>query len=298
VRGGTLRAADRSGCRRRTMSQAKGKPMRRLLLIAVGAPLAWTLTLTVVRTQESPSPIVDMNAKFNSGQTVAPVFEGWEPNKDGTFSLYFGYLNRNYKEVLDIPIGPANHMEPGGDRGQPTHFLPRRQSNVFQVVVPKDFGNQKIEWTFTFRGKTEKVTASLNPLYQIDISRDTTTGNTPPVVTVERDLKTTFPAPVTLTLSATDDGLPKGGRLAVIWSQYRGPGQVTFGDARFVVNPSALGGFWGWQPEMKDGKATATATFSEPGAYVLLATVADGRFGRSCCQTVAQVRVTADAGKK
>ena len=38
----------------------------------------------------------------DSGQTIAPVFEGWEPNPDGTISMYFGYMNRNWKEELDI----------------------------------------------------------------------------------------------------------------------------------------------------------------------------------------------------
>ncbi len=248
----------------------------------------------LLRTQEAPPQIVDMNTKFNSGQTVAPIFEGWEPNKDGSARLYFGYMNRNYKELLDIPVGPNNRMTPVADQGQPTHFLPRRQANVFNVLVPKDFGTKnKVEWTIVSRGKVDTVAGSLDPEYQIDISRDTTTGNTPPVVTVDSEVRTTFPNPVKLPLSATDDGLPKNGALAVTWSKYRGPGEVTFGDdAKFVVDPTALGGFWGWQPPFKDGKATTTATFSEPGTYLLLAVVSDGKFGRSCCRTNAIVKVT------
>src|SRR2546427_9467908 len=76
--------------------------------------------------------------RFATGQDVAPVFEGWEQNPDGTYSMVFGYLNRNYEEEVDIPIGPNNTIEPSGDRGQPTHFYPRRQRIVFKVVVPKD----------------------------------------------------------------------------------------------------------------------------------------------------------------
>ena len=26
------------------------------------------------------------------GQTVSPAFEGWWPNDDGTFTLFFGYM--------------------------------------------------------------------------------------------------------------------------------------------------------------------------------------------------------------
>ena len=46
--------------------------------------------------------------QYARGQDVAPVFEGWERNPDGTFSMVFGYLNRNYEEELDIPVGPGN----------------------------------------------------------------------------------------------------------------------------------------------------------------------------------------------
>ena len=39
-----------------------------------------------------------------------------------------------------MPIGPNNRIEPGGpDMGQPTHFLPGRQSGMFIVTVPKEF---------------------------------------------------------------------------------------------------------------------------------------------------------------
>src|ERR1019366_8748008 len=84
----------------------------------------------------------------DAGQSVTGAFEGWFKNPDGSFSLLFGYFNRNMKEEVDIPIGNDNRMEPGGpDQGQPTHFLPRRQWGVFTVTVPKDFGDKKITWT-------------------------------------------------------------------------------------------------------------------------------------------------------
>src|SRR3954471_23336636 len=76
----------------------------------------------------------------DSGQGVTGAFEGWFPNADGTFSLLVGYYNRNSKQELDIPSGPANKIEPGpADQGQPTHFLTGRQWGVFTVTVPKDF---------------------------------------------------------------------------------------------------------------------------------------------------------------
>jgi len=59
--------------------------------------------------------------RYASGQNVVPVFEGWERNPDGSFNMVFGYMNRNYEEDLDVPVGPDNHFEPGTpDQGQPT----------------------------------------------------------------------------------------------------------------------------------------------------------------------------------
>jgi hypothetical protein len=69
-----------------------------------------------------------------SGQNVQPVFEGWEPKKDGTFDLVFGYLNRNLGEDVSIPVGRENSIEPSGpDRGQPT-FL-RRPPGVSSALT-------------------------------------------------------------------------------------------------------------------------------------------------------------------
>src|SRR5207247_1663174 len=123
--------------------------------------------------------------------------------------------NRNYEEALDVPIGPENSFAPGGDRGQPTHFVPRRHKDVFKVVVPKDFPKDgQLVWTLTAHGQTEHVAGTLNPVWQIDHVRATRGGNseridsnTPPVVDVRPAAATIAAAgqSTTLTLSATDD---------------------------------------------------------------------------------------------
>src|SRR3974377_1265020 len=127
-----------------------------------------------------------------TGQAVSPVFEGYDVNPDGSFNMWFGYMNRNYEEEVDIPIGADNRFEPGGDRGQPTHFAIRRHKDVFKVTDPKDFGDQKLAWILTAHGQTAQVTGSLNPVWMIDRLRTTRGGNseqinsnTPPVVTVQ-----------------------------------------------------------------------------------------------------------------
>src|ERR1700752_4705908 len=71
---------------------------------------------------------------YSSGQPVWPAFEGWEKNDDGSFNFVFGYMNDNWQQELDVPVGPDNALEPGGpDRGQPTHFQPRRNRFMFRV---------------------------------------------------------------------------------------------------------------------------------------------------------------------
>jgi len=91
------------------------------------------------------------------------------PNDDGSFTLYFGYMNSNWQEEFDVPIGAENKIEPGGpDQGQPTHFYPRRNPFLFTIRVPKDFGDKELIWTLTTHGKTGKAYASLKGDYQID----------------------------------------------------------------------------------------------------------------------------------
>jgi hypothetical protein len=55
---------------------------------------------------------------YSSGQVVSPAYEGWRPNEDGFLTMVFGYMNQNWAEEFDVPIGPDNNIEPGGpDQG-------------------------------------------------------------------------------------------------------------------------------------------------------------------------------------
>ena len=167
---------------------------------------------------------------YNSGQDVSPAYEGWEENPDGTFNLVFGYMNRNWKEEIDVPIGPGNNIEPGGpDQGQPTHLLPRRNRFIFRIQVPKDFGQKEIVWTLVTHGKTNKAYASLKTdlrIENIDIMSETGAlgagtsnpeirADKAPVVKAEtKTIAAKVGQPVTLTALVTDDGVPRsrGGR--------------------------------------------------------------------------------------
>src|SRR5205085_2199878 len=56
---------------------------------------------------------------YNSGQPVAPAYEGWEEGSDGAKYFLFGYMNRNWEEEIDMAVGPNNSFGPGAaDVGQ------------------------------------------------------------------------------------------------------------------------------------------------------------------------------------
>ena len=160
------------------------------------------------------------NFKFNTGQSVQPVFEGWSWAPDGSINMHFGYLNRNYVQEPTIPVGANNSIMPGGpDRGQPTFFYARTQRNMFTVNVPKDWDRKReLIWTVTVNGKTERAVAWLQNEWEIDPVGGANTGgrtdeeyvkNKPPSITLSSVAPLKLPAAATLTATVTDDGLPK-----------------------------------------------------------------------------------------
>jgi hypothetical protein len=164
---------------------------------------------------------------YSSGQNVSPAYEGWEQAPDGSRSFVFGYMNRNWEEEVDVPIGVSNSFNLGpADQGQPTHFLPRRNRFVFKVPVPSGFSDKdELIWTLTTKGKTEKAYATLRIDYQIDdVVKASETGalgagtsspevraNKAPVVKLEGEKArgAKVGQPLTLVALVTDDGVPK-----------------------------------------------------------------------------------------
>jgi RHS repeat-associated protein len=103
--------------------------------------------------------------------------------------------------------------------------------------------------------------------------------NQAPVVNAGADQFVELPQPASLAGTATDDGLPDGSSLTKSWTLASGPGEVTFADATQLAT---------------------TATFTQPGTYVLRLTATDGRFSISDDLTVtvdpANAAPTVDAG--
>ena len=264
------------------------------------------MTLTSLAfTQES---LVDAPLPHDVGQSVSPSYEGWYQNPDGTYSLVFGYFNRNYNEHLMLPVGPANRFEPGpDDRGQPTYFHPRRQTGVFAVQVPADFGARHLTWSLTANGETIAIPGHLRPEWEITALLEVTSGNTPPVIRLagpegapgqgplgisSETQSVTVGEPAWLSVWVTDDGVRKSrsadrpAQSGVVWSKYRGAGIVSFDNNR---------------PAIDNGEATTVATFSEPGEYILRILAWDDSGGQGnimaggffCCWTNGFVRVQA-----
>ena len=228
---------------------------------AIGC-LSVCLLLSVVFAGTSAPGSVLAQTPDSIDKTVAPVYEGFQRNADGSYDLLFGYFNRNWDEEIDVPVGPDNRLEPGGpDQGQPAHFLPRRNRFVFRVRVPANFGDKEIVWTLKTKGQTLYAYGTLKPLYEVDdISiaanfgggggtgfHPDLVGNKAPALEVpgEKGRLARVGSPVTLRAVATDDGLPRPrslrrpiGRdrvtpdsatgLRLSWFVYRGTGDVVF----------------------------------------------------------------------
>lgn len=259
----------------------------------------------------------------DEGLRVAPFFDGWYENPDGTISFSFGYSNLNRHEVVEIPLGPDNVIEPKEyDGRQPTSFPPvrtdssgaridrrERERGVFTVTVPAGFKGDVV-WTLRYRGQTHRVPGraktgayqlrwpmamgSVPPRLQFTATGPAGRG---PVGIHAEPQQASVGKPLTVTVLLEDDSVrepdpvplkPRGGAaksaINVAWYKHSGPGAVTFDPPQSGI------------PELK-GQATTSAAFSESGEYVLRVRADNfGRFdtspGNQCCWTNGYIRVT------
>lgn len=180
------------------------------------------------------------------GQSIQPIYEGFERNQDGTVTMWFGYLNRNYDETPTVEIGDNNAFyaasgvndagpidsalllaDPGAkDRGQPTYFYPRRQQFVFGVTLPADFVGNELIWSVTHNGETRTAVGTLERenIWAVDegvwsANRGRGTGGRTEIeydnqrpevrlVGIEGEISANVGQSVNLRAFATDDGIP------------------------------------------------------------------------------------------
>jgi hypothetical protein len=214
--------------------------------------------------------------------------------------MWFGYYNRNSEEEVDVPIGAENKFDLGNeDQGQPTHFYTGSRWWVFKVVVPKDWPpDKRVVWTLANHGRTNLSKGWLEPEWEVDkllisadaesdpflgslgrpISSAIIAGDQAPVITGDSSQTVILGTPATLTVTATDDGLPKAGvgdplgngqirggvqGVRIRWILYRGPGKVHFDPD---VSPFVYG-----KPLVSQTKVS----FSVPGDYRIRAIATD-----------------------
>lgn len=247
-----------------------------------------------------------------SGRPIVPVFEGWFQNPDSTYTLSFGYISMNLEETLHIPLGPDNFVEPREfDGGQPTFFRQihrsiRRPWNTFMITVPKDFGDKRVVWTLRDHGETYSTPGRITsrnyivetplaparylqgtasgyaPLMRFAASEPWAQGLTgtrwgPLTARVGEPLE----IPVYVNAGETKYEEPESW---LYWMLYSGPGDVTFSEEEVEIALTD-----------KQGVGTTSATFSEPGEYVLLVQSIEtlrNSFEYHCCWTNGWVAVT------
>lgn len=243
---------------------------------------------------------------------VSPFFEGWYQNPDGSFTLSFGFYNRNSGESIDIPLGADNFIEPAEfDGQQPTHFTPGRQRGVFAVTIPGSMAGTDVVWTLKNRGGTYFVPGRVtSPAYDLGVvGRDEdgnfvfppmAEGSVPPAVRFEeggeygrgpegilwdRTLTTTVGTPLPVTLYVDDSAAQRPPvPLNATWFKHSGPGEVIFDPEEHDAIP------------IDDRRTTTTVTFSAAGEYVLRGRIDtdaqnDSSPSEQCCWTNAYLRV-------
>jgi hypothetical protein len=177
---------------------------------------------------------------------------------------------------------------------------------VFVVTLPAGAANKNVIWTLSARGETASVPANLGQLYVIDALRSEGRGRVPPGLKLESSgqvgvgpggvktaRKAVLPQAVALDAWVTDpdpvqtgSGFPRG--VTLTWSKYRGPGAVTFASGTLSVDTA--------------DKALTSATFSEPGEYVLRVLAMGAEMDpttqtNQCCWTNGYVQVSVSATK-
>ena len=246
-----------------------------------------------------------------AGDLVAPFFDGFYTNPDGTYTLSFGFMNRNTEELVDIPLGASNFIEPAEFDGlQPTHFPTafrggfsgRRERGAFAVRVPADFRGRDVVWTLSHAGHTYSVPGRVtSPAYELGFT-PAGSGSLPPAIRFGDDSRTstgregvyrdpaTVAMPVALPLSVwvQDRGERENDRrvpVNVSWQKHQGPGRIEFDVVTEMVDSA------GW------GESRTVVTFRQPGEYILRVRAdnfraPDSGFDYQWCWSNAYVRVT------
>lgn len=261
-----------------------------------------------------------------SGEAVAPMFNGWLKNEDGSTTMVFGFANQNREALVDVPLGPNNKLEPEQFQGaQPTHFpvynrggfVGIQERGAFAVTVPADMAGTEVIWTLASGGKTYSIPGrATSPAYELSAAA-AAAGSLRPAIRFTEDGEestdsvgiyaepqtTSVGQAVTLTALIQDRGERYGYEGVEpyyapgnAWVLHQGPAVPEIetpevpGQERASEDPNS---------NMKNDwyEASTRVTFTEPGEYVIrlradnfLAT--DSKFDNVCCWSNAYFPVT------
>lgn len=277
--------------------RATGALLVRCALVACGVALPLSA---------QPGARYPLGPTAPAGAGVAPYFDGWYANPDGSVTLSFGFMNRNASGAVEIPIGPDNRIEPAEFGGmQPTHFPVvrysafggRRERGAFAITVPKGHKGDVV-WTLRHNGVAYSVPGRATSEYYKLSYTPQAAGSMMPVVRFAADGPPSngragvMHGPLTVAVGASLDirvWMEDRGERAPIpvtmtWFKHQGPGDVTF-EPRSAK--TAVGG----------GEATTSVRFGAPGEYLLRVRVdnfgiTDSAMGQQCCWTNGYVKVT------
>ena len=292
------------------------------------APLDAQVTLDRTRDRQLSPQQRNMSA---GGLAISPFFEGWWANENGTYTVSFGYFNRNREVTQNISGGPNNFIEPAEfDGTQPTIFSPRRDMGVFTVTMPGDFAESggRVVWTITANGVTHSVPGRIGVAYYALSHGAMAMGSLPPILRLNRNGPDLWgpmsavgnpandPPPVASEgegpIGSVRNPLPMTASVGTpltltVWAVdrfdalARGEGsdrvEITPGVAWFTHQGPAAAEFGETEPEPdEDGETTTMATFSEPGTYLLRVRVdnfnpLEGSLGDQCCWTNGYISV-------
>ena len=261
-----------------------------------------------------------------SGDLIAPMFNGWIANGDGSVTMVFGFANKNLKEIVDIPLGANNNIQPAQFDGvQPTHFpvysrrgfVGQQERGVFAVTVPADMAGTEVVWSLKHNGfeysvpgratsaayemsRLPRAEGSLSPAIRFDVNGAESTDREGIVAS---RIMASVGKPVTLTAYAQDRGereeynLQSEFPLGSEWILHQGPAMPEFETA--AITGRERGGENAMSSDSDNGwtKVKTQATFSEPGDYIIRLRVdnfsaPDSQFDNQCCWSNAYVPVT------
>lgn len=149
------------------------KSSRHILILLMGLLIAAPLQAQL------PERLRDFQlaTRGATGEAVAPMFNGWVENEDGSVTMIFGFANQNREAIVDVPLGPNNKLEPEQFQGaQPTHFpvynrggfVGIQERGAFGVTVPADMAGTEVIWTLTSGGKTYSIPGrATSPAYEL-----------------------------------------------------------------------------------------------------------------------------------